>query len=310
MGIDVRLTVTGNGQTTCDLSDRQVRGIQDRAEPILDAAINQSVGLLPIEASTFRKSVVKSLLTKDNICQALNPPGNGETKSPAEFRIEFKGKSVKPENARLHGVVAERIPLPVQTCRSEYLPDSSAYIDVATCQDAAKIIAGKSPGAALYATSLPSDIAKAVFSGLRFARQLNDYSEEPKECNVNSEFHPFDAVVDFSIIIQNSSGPHWLAWKLASSCNDAEGREYTANDLKFSFGARVFVPVEVDAAGSTEENTLILNVAAAESNMWGSGVVSDQTLYEHFVGAAVTARYLLAEEEMKMAGKEAKLSLK
>jgi hypothetical protein len=197
------------------------------------------------------------------------------------------------------GVVADRIQVK-KVCDENYdYGNSPVYAGVKNCQDVLDEIDGNGLAVVMYAVDMEAAAARAFIDKPSSAPLYTDYDGgKPKSCGTGKEdgrkysdsYHeiPVIGVISIDFIIRVFTGKLWNAWHNSTSCDS-----YQADDLKFNFGARVFVPITVDEGNGPEERAIVMTTVAATSNMAADIFIPKNTPYHRTIGAESAKKVLV-----------------
>ncbi len=273
--------------------------IQDSASKLLSTSIKWGFGLFPINRNNFRNKIVSTHVTEENICHVLTNGPEVDESNHNEKRDWLKGHSINEDKAWNMGVVADRIQVK-KVCDEGYdYADSPSYAGVESCQDVLDEIDGHGLAVIMYGVDMESAAARTFIDKPSSAPLYTDYGDgEPKACGKGKQdgrkytdsFHsiPVFATISVDFIIRVFLGKRWSAWNHRNSCDN-----HQADDLKFNFGSRVFVPITVDEGDGPEERAIVITSVAATSNMVGSGLIPKNTPYHRTIGAESAKKVLI-----------------
>jgi hypothetical protein len=220
------------------------------------------------------------------------------------MRDKLKGKSIKENEAWNMGVVADRVQVK-KVCDDTYdYGNSPVYAGVDSCQDVLKEINGNGLAVIMYVVDMEAAAARAFIDKSSSAPLYTNYGGgKPKACGNGKQdgrkysdtFNSIPVIGSISVdfVMRTFFGKRWGAWNMRESCDG-----YQADDLKFNFGARVFIPITVDEGDDAVDKTIIITSAAAASNMVGSGLIPKNTPYHRTIGAE-TAKKILIDAKSK-----------
>jgi hypothetical protein len=273
--------------------------IKDSARKLLSTGLKWGFGHFPIGRNKFRNDILSTHVTEKNICHALmNGPEVNESNHNKK-RNWLKGHSVNEDKAWAMGVVADRIQVK-KVCDDAYdYGNSPLYAGIDDCQDVLKEIDGNGLAVVMYSVNMESAAARKFIDKPSSAPLYTDYDGgKPKNCGSGKEdgrkyedsYHeiPVIGAISIDFILRVFTGKRWSAWHNMTSCNG-----YQADDLKFNFGSRVFVPVTVDEGDGPEERTVVIMTVAATSNMAADVFIPKNTPYHRTIGAETAKKVLM-----------------
>ena len=273
--------------------------IKESAQGLLSKGIKWGFGHFPINRNKFRNNILSNHVTEKNVCHALmNGPDVNES-NHNEKRDWLKGHSVKKDEAWNMGVVTDRIQVK-KVCDEGYdYANSPSYAGVESCQDVLDEIDGHGLAVIMYSVDMESAAARTFIDKPSSAPLYTDYDGgKPKKCGSGKQdghkysdsYHsiPVFGAISIDFIIRVFLGKHWSAWNHRNSCDG-----YQADDLKFNFGSRVFVPITVDEGDGPEERAIVITSVAATSNMAGDIFIPKNLPYHRTIGAESAKKVLI-----------------
>lgn len=287
----------------CSVSAEKLEEIRNRARKTLAEAYSAGFGHLPIDREVLVSRTLP-LLTESAICSVLmTPSGAGEGGHNA-MRREFSGSTLSSADARSRGFLVSKAPLKI-SCPPKYdWMGSPFYIDVESCGDVTDEFPGFGMPAMMYATRMPaadaaeqlSVVSKMVFyskyagAGPVMCKTGANYEDAYHEIWVSSIWP------NLKFVMRGIHGKFWAAWKLLRSCMSGADN-LSASDLMFNFGARVFIPVDVDDNGRRDERTVVMAQMMGASNSPFAIVLTENFKLESAIGREFAKKLFLEAKE-------------
>lgn len=287
----------------CKFSDFDA--IKDSTSNLLSYGTMWGFSAFPIKKGAFKNNIVSTLVTEEDICNALLSEPDVDDENHNKVRNKLKSKRVSPEDAWEMGVSADRIQVK-KSCPSGYdWENSPLYSGAESCDEVWEEINGYGVPALLYAVDMKSAAARKYIDKISTASLYSEYSknEKPVKCGegkvvINDKEKSYiDTFNDFPIvdfIIRSYWGKRWSAWNHQKSCDG-----YEVEKLMFNFGMRVFVPITVDEGdgnGPVEKTIVISSIAAAPNmamaDLFG-WIVPEDLPYERFIGGETAKKILM-----------------
>jgi hypothetical protein len=273
--------------------------IKERARKLLSTGLKWGFGHFPINRNKFRNDILSGHVTEKNVCNALLYGPDVNESNHNEKRDKLKSKSVNEDEAWDMGVVADRIQVK-KVCDENYdYGNSPVYAGIDSCEDVLKEIDGNGLAVVMYSVDMESAAARAFIDKPSSAPLYTDYDGgKPKACGTGMEdnrkhsdsFHsiPVFGAISIDFILRVFTGKHWSAWHNMTSCDG-----HQADDLKFNFGSRVFVPITVDEGDGPKERAIVITSVAATSNMAGDVFIPKNLPYHRTIGAESAKKVLM-----------------
>jgi len=273
--------------------------IKDSARKLLSTGLKWGFSFFPINRTNFRNKIVSTHVTEEKVCNTLLNGPKVDKSNHNEKRDKLKGESVNEDEAWAIGVVADRIQVK-KVCDDNYdYGNSPIYAGIESCQDVLKEIDGNGLAVIMYSVDMEAAAARTFIDRPSSAPLYTDYDGgKPKACGNGKEdnrkysdsFHeiPVFGAISIDFILRVFTGKYWSAWNNRTSCDC-----YQADDLKFNFGSRVFVPITVDKGDGPEERTIVITSVAATSNMAGDVFIPKNLPYHRTIGAETAKKVLM-----------------
>ena len=270
--------------------------ITGSARKLLSTGLKWGFSLFPINRNTFRNKIVSTHVTEKSVCNALTKSPNVDQSDHNAVRNKLAGTSLGEEKAWEMGVMARRIQVK-KVCDDDYdYANSPVYAGVDDCADVLKEIDGHGIPVVMCVVDMEATAARTFIDKPSSAPLYTDYAGgKPNACGSGKQdgriykdsYHEIPVLLGLSIefIMRVFSGKHWSAWNMRTECDG-----YEADDLKFNFGARVFVPITVDEGSGPIDRTIVITSVAAASNI---GPVPDNIAYKRTVGAETAKKILM-----------------
>lgn len=285
------------GDTCC--FNTPIEDIRKKARQLLNAGAKWGFGEFPIKLGAFKGSIIKTHVTEKNICNALLSSPDVDESNHDKTRKYLSGHSVGEGKAWKMGMKAARIQVK-ENCPEDYdWANSPVYIGVESCEDVWDEIDSHGVPVVMYSVDMESAAARTFIDKPSTAILYTDYGKgEPKQCGSGKQggrayedsFHAIPVIGKISIdfIIRVFTGKRWSAWNQRDACGG-----HSADDLKFDFGMRVFVPVTVDDGYGPEDRTLVITSVAAASNLVIADALPSDLPYKRFVGGELAKKVLM-----------------
>lgn len=287
----------------CSVSAEKLEEIRRRAGKILSEAYSAGFGHLPIDRDALLSMTVP-LLTEASICSALVTPSGVDEGGHNAVRRNFSGSALSSDEARSRGFLVSKVPLKI-SCPPKYdWMGSPFYIDVESCGDVTDEFPGFGMPAMMYATRMPavdaaeqlSVVSKMVFyskyagAGPVVCQSRANYEDAYHEIWVSSIWP------NLKFVMRGIHGEYWAAWKLLRSCQRGE-ENFSASDLMFNFGARVFIPIDVEEEGMRDERTIVMAQMMGVSNSPFAIVLTENFKLESAIGREFAKKLFLETKE-------------
>lgn len=288
------------------LGEDELVAIRERAQQLLEPALRESLGSLPIDQRPLARLLADRLITQKRFCTALAPQHQATEHNHNEWRHRFRGQPATRSNAAGYGVIATRFSVisGEQFCPADYdwrkHPD---FIGVASCQGALNAIHGETLPVAMY-------IAKGVDIQSRFAdvsqlrHYLYFYEDNAIGCMTDggesATFYPLEVPLrnlpdpNVPIVLHGVHRDGYSVAQLRSQCRVGD-EEYETSNLMMDFVFRVYIHLQVDTDGRREDWTLIIGsavaipqpgLAADIAKKWGDP-------FERFIGGTIATKLFL-----------------
>jgi hypothetical protein len=293
------VVVRGTGtDAKCDI-DPAVRA---KVRKLVSTGIGRGYRNFPIDRKALEASIADEMLSDDNICHAIRT-GTGATEATHEaLREEYMGEEVEPKDAFKKGAISRRLELKAVCPDAFDWKGSPNYCGVSKCSDVTGKFTNGLP-VAMYGVFMPAASAHAFIDSRRGGALYSKYDNDgPEEC-ISPHASPRDEVAYHALalgsgyvldfIMRSMRGDGWSAWEMLKSCTRDDGSENEQDDLKFDFGFRVFVPLDVEVAGERRQFTLIVeSVAAASNNFFAPLVTNENKAYRRYLGGVLAKKVL------------------
>lgn len=297
------VTITSNDEgTQCTVGN--IDELRARAKKLISKAVNKGYGNFPVNRTKLINKTVNKFINEGVICSALAYPSDITQGNHNDLRQKYKGKSFSPKKAKEWGVIAKRIALD-QVCPDNFDWSSSQYyVGADSCEDVLDAIDSKGLPTVMYSVDMSSADAAAALSDVSIAPLYTKYvNGGPVVCARNGDhvdaYHKISVINGMSIdyVMRGYEYEDWSAWTLLRSCEGPGGVVYESDDLMFNFGARVFIPVDVEEDGADSHRTLIItSVAAASANPLAE-IVPDSIAFHRLTGGEFAKKALLTAIE-------------
>lgn len=300
-----RVSVSGN---SCSIADEDLNNIRKTASKLVGQSVAHGFGEFPIDRASYAKGAL-GFFTRENICGILTADSGATPENHNELRRQYRAERMTEEKALEKGVVARQIPLR-KACPASYdWSQSPVYNGVDDCEDVLDEIDGYGMPTVMYAVDGDFDRAQKYLDKLITAPLYTKYYDEgrPVACVSGSDgagrrfqdsYHSIAvAATSAEFALRTFWGRGWTAWTLRPSCETAAGNTLAADDLMFDFGARIFVPIEVENNGASSRHTLVMTASAAAANGGLSSLIPECILqhvgYKRFIGGEYAKKVLL-----------------
>lgn len=302
-GSSADVTIINNDEgTQCTVNNMD--DLRAQAKKLITKAVNKGYGNFPVNRTKLIGKMVNRFINEGAVCSALVYPSEITEGNHNDLRQKYKGKSLAPNKAKEWGVVAKRIALD-QVCPENFDWSASQYYAGAdSCQDVLNAIDSKGLPAVMYSVDMRNADAASTLSDISIAPLYTKYANGgPVVCERTGDhvdaYHKISVINGMTIdyVMRGFEHADWSAWTLLRSCQGPGGTVYESDDLMFNFGARVFIPVDVQEDGVTSHRTLIItSVAAASSNPLAE-IVPDSIAFHRLTGGEFAKKALLTAIE-------------
>lgn len=273
--------------------------IKNSAHKLLKTGLKWGFNYFPIKRGAFKDGILDRHVTEENICNTLLNKPEVNVDNHNKKRDKLKGHSVDEDEAWEMGVVAERIQVETKCDESYDYGNSPIYAGINSCEDVLDEIDGHGLAVIMYSVDMKAAAARAFIDKPSSAPLYTDYDGgKPEACGTGKEdgrkysdsYHeiPVIGTISIDFILRVFTGTYWSAWHNMTDCGD-----YRANDLKFNFGSRVFVPITVDEGDGPEERSIVITSVAAASNMAADILIPKNTPYHRTIGAETAKKVLI-----------------